>query len=178
MEGALSPRAAVLPVRSTSASSMQSPPAGATRVSVARVLSEVNVVVTSSPSPRCWARVTARGVGDVDARAAQMVASFGCSSFRVGLVSAKPLSPFLTISARRYSYLFGGLGFRRGFWLEQRSTGSGDPASTAAAHSIIAHIPAPKKTGASAGSFHIPPFTRGVGSGYLVSKENPQIHGD
>ena len=61
---------AVPPVRSTSAASMQSPPASAdhhqgqhlvARIRPPRRISEVNVAVsTSSRRPRCWARVTGR----------------------------------------------------------------------------------------------------------------------
>ena len=107
VEGALTtqPRApAVLPVRSTSASSMQSPPASAdaTRVSIlspgfARpgASPRSTWLSTSSPSPRCWARVTARSSPALATRRWSSKATWmrsGCSDggiFWVLLVSGR-----------------------------------------------------------------------------------------
>ena len=55
--------------------------------------------------------------GDLDAVRGQVVASVGCSLFRVGFVIPKPLSRstyFLTPSARRDTHIFGGLGISYG----------------------------------------------------------------
>ena len=108
MDGSLTtlPRVqAVPPVRNTSASSMQSPPASAdaTRVSI---LSPVFArpgasprsrwLSTSSRRPRCWARVTGRSSPALATgghrrrfecgRGAQVAASIGCSLFLAGFL--------------------------------------------------------------------------------------------
>ena len=132
---------AVPPVRSTSASSMQSPPASAdaTRVSI---LSPVFArpgtsprstwLSTSSRRPRCWARVTRRSSPALATRRWSSKAIWirsGRSSgsiYSVPLVSgwfsvSKTIIPeaqehFLTPLARRDTHPFGGLGLSRAGW--------------------------------------------------------------
>ena len=138
VDGALTtqPRAlAVPPVRNTSASSMQSPPASAdaTRVTI---LSPVFArpgasprstwLSTSSRRPRCWARVTGRISPALLTRrwsSKEIWMRSGCSSGSIYCVLlvwgcfsvSKTIIPdaqehFLTHSTRRHTYIVGGLG--------------------------------------------------------------------
>ena len=128
---------AVPPARSTSASSMQSPPASAdaTRVSIlspalARPAASPRSTwrSTSSPRPRWWARVMGKSSPALATRRGSSKATWmrsGRSSgsiFSVLLVSgrfsvSKTIIPdaqghFLAPSARHYSHLVGGLGLK------------------------------------------------------------------
>ena len=117
VEGALSNRERQPCRCGTSASSMQSPPASADAT-------RVSILSPGSPAPaHLRGQRGCRRVHPVPGGPAQHwppgggrptwmrsgCSDEGCSSFRVGLVSAQH---FLTLSARRYSYLFGGLGVR------------------------------------------------------------------
>ena len=126
----------VPPVRNTSASSMQSPPASAeaTRVSI---LSPVFArpgpsprsrwLSTSSRRPRCWARVTGRSSPALATgghrrrfecgRGAQVAASIRCSLFLAGFPVPKPLSQmrrstFLLLQDADPTPSFGGFGLK------------------------------------------------------------------
>ena len=140
VEGALTAQPmvpVVPPVRNTSASSMQSPPASAeaTRVSI---LSPVFArpgpsprsrwLSTSSRRPRCWARVTGRSSPALATgghrrrfecgRGAQVAASIGCSLFLAGFPVPKPLSQkhrstFLPLQGANPTPSFGGFGLKR-----------------------------------------------------------------
>ena len=138
VDGALptQPRApAVLPVRNTSASSMQSPPASADATSViilspgfARpgALPRSRRCWTSSRRPRCWARVTGRISPALAIRrwsSKEIWIRSGWSSGSIfwvllvwgGVCVSETIIPeaqehFLIPSARRHTHLFGGLG--------------------------------------------------------------------
>ena len=157
VDGALTtqPRAlAVLPVRNTSASSMQSPPASAdaTRVTIlSPVLARPGALPrsrrcwTSWGRPRCWANVAGRSSPALATRRWSSKAMWmrsGCFSGSVywvllvwGCFSvSKTIIPdaqehFLTHSTRHHTYLVGGLGLRRQSVLGCRNCGglSGPP---------------------------------------------------
>ena len=103
---------AVPPLRNTSASAMQSPPARADATSVSilspglarpGVSPRSSWLSTSSLRPRWWAKVTGKSSPALATRRWSskatwmgqgrcVLASVGCSSFRVGFLSQKPLS--------------------------------------------------------------------------------------